>query len=49
MNALDYNRDLTRPLEEVIDDMKSRGIEFAGEILNYENVRLVSALAMGSQ
>lgn len=42
VGAINIELRVTVPLEEVITAMKSRGVQFNGEILEYENVRLAS-------
>ncbi|HZG52282.1 MAG TPA: VOC family protein [Pyrinomonadaceae bacterium] len=40
--AINIELRVTKPLEEVVADLKGRGVTFNGPIVNYENVRLVS-------
>jgi catechol 2,3-dioxygenase-like lactoylglutathione lyase family enzyme len=40
--AINIELRVTKPLEEVVAELKGRGVTFNGPVLNYENVRLAS-------
>ncbi len=42
VGALNIELRVTKPLDEVVSNLKERGVVFNGAIQNYENVRLVS-------
>lgn len=42
VGAINIELRVTRPLEQVVSELKERGVPFNGPIQNYENVRLAS-------